>query len=587
MDIFTRWGERRGLITATAALMTCLAGPGARADKVYHVAVNAPTADDANPGTRERPWKTLAPAAAQAYAPGDRLSIHSGVYWDRLQLTNVAGTAAAPVTIEGVPDAGPVILKGSRLLQVNWTQITKAEPRVEPYPNAFMRRWVTDCPGPRVSQVVLSDQRFLQQIGPNDYTPDQLPLVGATVDDMFRWTFFHDVERGRLYVDVVGAPSWYHIDVARNEGAVIGLTRCRHVVVRDLEARYAGGISIMQSDHVTIEDVTVYGGARDGIALRLSRHCTVRRCRAIHNGCTGIGLSATTDCTVEETAIQENNYRRFHTGWHAGGTKNVKTVRCAFAKCVVAGNLGDGIWFDIDCQDTQIVGNRIHDNEGGGVFYEISFGQTVIANNLIYRNGYSAVYISCSSGCLIAHNTCVENGRGITVAGAGRGFEVPRPPLIDVTNGGKVWERWGGTSNLYPLAHNRILNNLLVRNGTVGAGRQESGELLIEEHPHAFENSSDWNVYAGGWWVPCMGRGYQDRRPLEVWRSATGWDRNSVVVGELAYTIDADGVFAWRDPRVLVRAIRVCPPIEGLERDIQGRLRKGRQVCAGAAVPDQ
>jgi parallel beta-helix repeat protein len=288
---------------------------------------------------------------------------------------------------------------------------------------------------------------------------------------------------------------------------------------------------------------------------------------------------------VIETGIFENNYRSFHTGWHGGGSKNVKTVRASFVNCVAARNNGSGIWFDIDCQDTRVVGNRIHDNQGAGIHYEISFGLSVIANNLIYRNEQAAVYLSCSSGTLVAHNTMVENGRAIAVAGSGRLFEVPAAPMIDVTDKGRVWREWGGKDGQYPMSRNRIVNNLFVRNGVMGDRELQSRELLIEkETPLATNNVSDANVFVGGWWPVRLGQNWNEQQDLESWRAKTGNDKNSVVLRELAYMIDGDGGFSWDDPAAVGRAIRVCPPAPEAGADMGGRARRGKRVQAGAQI---
>lgn len=572
------------------ALALGLVAAGAYATE-YHVSMNSPGASDDNPGTVEKPWKTFQPVMAKELKPGDKVLIHSGVYWETLALKNLQGSAKAPIVIEGVTDQGPVILKGSERFEGKWTRILDGtEKLVEPYPDAFRRRWVIACPGPRVNQVVLSDQRFLQQIGPNAYSLDKtvsyvrLPPVGETVEDMFRWTFFHDLENEKLYIDIVGEPSWYLIDVGRG-GTVVHLAESRHVVVRNLDVRYGGnGIGMINSENVTVEDVTAFGNSETGFSARLSRHVTLLRGRTIHNGHAGVVLAATHDCDVIDTQIIGNNYRNFHTGWAGGGSKNVKTVRTSFVNCVSARNLGDGIWFDIDCQDTRLIGNRIHHNNGAGIHYEISFGKTVIANNLIYRNWAAGVYLSCSSGTLVAHNTLVENARGIAVGGPGRPFRVSTPPEIDVTDGGRIWKEWGGADGKYPMGRNRIFNNLFVRNGQTGDRSLKGRELMIQTHELAKDNVSDHNVFVGGWWPVHFGRGWNDAHDLEWWQKNTGWDRQSVVLDDLAYTIDADGAFSWSDPDAAARALRICPPIKDAGADMQGRQRSGKRVQAGAQV---
>jgi hypothetical protein len=47
----------------------------------------SPDASDANPGTQEQPWKTLAQAANTAQA-GDTVWIKAGIYQETLQPAN-------------------------------------------------------------------------------------------------------------------------------------------------------------------------------------------------------------------------------------------------------------------------------------------------------------------------------------------------------------------------------------------------------------------------------------------------------------------------------------------------------------------
>ena len=50
-----------------------------RYSQTYHVAQGDPQASDANPGTADRPWRTIGKAAA-TLRPGERVIVHRGVY---------------------------------------------------------------------------------------------------------------------------------------------------------------------------------------------------------------------------------------------------------------------------------------------------------------------------------------------------------------------------------------------------------------------------------------------------------------------------------------------------------------------------
>ena len=78
---------------------------------ILHVEPAAPNADDANPGTADAPWRTLA-RASQA-AAGDLVYIHDGLYNETLAPQH-SGNAAAPVAFKAWPGERPV-LDGSGL----------------------------------------------------------------------------------------------------------------------------------------------------------------------------------------------------------------------------------------------------------------------------------------------------------------------------------------------------------------------------------------------------------------------------------------------------------------------------------------
>ena len=71
----------------------------------YHVAT---TGNDADPGTKDRPWRTIA-HALRVLVAGDTLHVHPGTYFERGLTAANAGSADAPITITGKSDRVPVI----------------------------------------------------------------------------------------------------------------------------------------------------------------------------------------------------------------------------------------------------------------------------------------------------------------------------------------------------------------------------------------------------------------------------------------------------------------------------------------------
>lgn len=63
--------------------------------------VDADKGDDANPGTKERPWKTVQ-HSIQQLRPGDTLLLRGGVYYENVYCA-ITGTPDKPITVRGYP----------------------------------------------------------------------------------------------------------------------------------------------------------------------------------------------------------------------------------------------------------------------------------------------------------------------------------------------------------------------------------------------------------------------------------------------------------------------------------------------------
>ncbi|HEY1120351.1 MAG TPA: hypothetical protein VGE67_02070, partial [Haloferula sp.] len=81
--------------------------PVAAAD--YHL---SPSGSDASSGSAAQPWKTFA-HAVPLLAPGDTLSLHAGVYPERLILSGKSGTAEAPIVIRAFENESAAIDGGT------------------------------------------------------------------------------------------------------------------------------------------------------------------------------------------------------------------------------------------------------------------------------------------------------------------------------------------------------------------------------------------------------------------------------------------------------------------------------------------
>jgi len=82
----------------------------------YYVDGNNLAASDTNPGTAQKPWKTIARAgSAKELKPGDAVLIESGVYREHADIS-VSGEPGRPILFAAAPDAR-VVLKGSEIIR--------------------------------------------------------------------------------------------------------------------------------------------------------------------------------------------------------------------------------------------------------------------------------------------------------------------------------------------------------------------------------------------------------------------------------------------------------------------------------------
>ncbi|MFI5380885.1 MAG: right-handed parallel beta-helix repeat-containing protein [Tepidisphaerales bacterium] len=498
----------------------------------YYVDQRLAGAADSNPGTAERPWKTIARAGAAAeLKPGDRVLIREGIYREHVQI-KVSGEKDRPITFAAAPGER-VVIKGSEIVRGKWTKLAAGPAVPEPYPQAFADVWKVrlgeefftdarfdgayrDKSRRWVSQVFMQDDRPLQRIGLDPiYKNDEylkLTTVGRGLADLIQNSFYFDPADQTLYIKIAGEPGWSNIEVGVR-GFVLTADGVHDVVIRGLEMRHnrqPGGqwpmVSIGNCQRVVMEDCRVHGSDFAGLGFGRCKDSVIRNCDLSYNGNTGLGMGQCEDCIVEDCTLLFNNYRRFHAGWHCGGMKCIPAnKRCIIRRCEAAYNIAcDGIWFDSDNADIRIVENVSHHNDGCGIFYEINKGGGLIADNLVFANRERGIYISGSQNTWVVHNTVAANHSGIVC--------MPR---------GADW----------PLENVHVLNNLLIHNSIAGEGAPRGCDLTLfmgtsgdSDTRTVTSNHSDGNIYAP---AAVLRHSWNPDNTLAQWQQRFGEDRNS------------------------------------------------------------
>ncbi|HPH06125.1 MAG TPA: right-handed parallel beta-helix repeat-containing protein [Methylotenera sp.] len=496
----------------------------------YFVNPGHPKASDFGAGTVNTPFKTIV-AAIKKLQPGDHLTITPGVYREPILLPNKNWAAAKLTTIEGqVTGEGKVVIKGSQLV-TNWREVSEGK-------GLFSTTWKTEP-----QQVYINDVALMQIGGtifggfPERPNHELLKLhasqggiwpnrIKGDESSMPVNSFFYDAQNMLLYVrcdceslqtkDVEVSALRYLVDGNNLENILLKNIVFQHSTTSTLsrgEAVTLRGRNI-EINHIDVTDMDAgcIGLRGENITLKNS---SMGRC-----GQTGLAAKGKR-MHIENNHIYQNNTRGFNKWWEAGGAKFVGEGGISDSEVIgnrVEDNQGDGIWFDWGPSNNLIKSNVVLRNKGFGIHYEASTAGR-IEGNVVVRNAQRGIYLSQSSKSLVLNNVVVANGlEGITVVDEGRRDK-------------------SGKLNLVPSS-NTLCGNVVAWN--------KGGALILPADTH--DNRSDWNTYMGtgkeakfglGWWPSRF-------RPtglnLGSWQNLVGQDKNSISISRVIDSTLVDGL---------------------------------------------
>ena len=379
--------------------------------ETYHVAQNRPDASDQNPGTAEKPWKSISKAAETLQA-ADTIVIHAGIYREHVMPAR-GGTESLPITYAAA-DGEEVVISGADVV-TGWTSvgngIWKKESwlyRFPTHPNDEFHRLIGRC------EQVIADGALLRHVA--TIAEMQPGTFCAMPDDkLLHVRLRDDADPNNRLVEASVRPLGF--------GLGWGDEPVHHIRVRGLTIRHAAnkaqyGALHAKGDGWLIEDCTAQWTNGTGVSFR-GNDITLRRVRSHHNGQQGAGGSAK-GFLLEDVVLDHNNLKGFDKGWEAGGIKIAHARDGVLRRCRAEANDGNGLWFDIDVRDVVVERCTVIDNAQSGIFVEIS-GRFQIRNNLCVRNGLDGnwgrggIAIAESDHCTIEHNTCARNTTGIAI----------------------------------------------------------------------------------------------------------------------------------------------------------------------------
>jgi len=396
-----------------AAILLCMSIAWTTHAATYHVAQKAPNASDDNPGSRDRPWKTISKAAT-TLQPGDTVVVHEGIYREWV-LPKRSGTEGAPIAYEAAKGES-VVITGADVFS-DWQRIEGGKPIYRHTP------WTLDSvvhgnPAPigRQEQVIC-DGKLLKHV--------------LTMEEMTPGTFLSDIENDVLYIRLPNDadPKDQTVEVSvRNRcfGFRFREDGVDHIHVRGFTMRYGRnmaqrGILYVRGNHWRIEDNVIEWSNGNGFSLS-GEHHLVRKNTMQYHGQLGMG-GTPRNSRYEDNKLLHNNQKGFGLGWENGGCKLVHIHNTIVSGTTAIGNDGPGIWLDIDNRSSVVEKSFCKDNTGAGIFVEISGKEGItVRNNVCVGNGLpkgswgaAGILLGESECCTVEHNLCIGNKEGIAI----------------------------------------------------------------------------------------------------------------------------------------------------------------------------
>jgi hypothetical protein len=253
--------------------------PAARGPAYF---VHAAEGDDALPGTKDAPWRTVA-HALERLKPGDTLYLYGGVYYENVYVA-LAGRADAPITIRSVPGEQAVIDGGFREF------FDSAADAWEPEPKGARNEFRSKRAYPNLRDVLGSFGDSM--IGLQTYHHVKDLRAANELIDWEDWDnqagtdikpvycgpgLWYDRETGRIHARLIHTrlpkpvpnyagetdPRKLPLVLAPFHSVPLHLDGAAHVRVQDVVIRGAGYTAVVldHARHVEFDNVTVWCGA--------------------------------------------------------------------------------------------------------------------------------------------------------------------------------------------------------------------------------------------------------------------------------------------------------------------------------------
>lgn len=502
-----KWPHLVGLIALVAlvALLYLWITRGAE----LHVAIGG---DDANPGTKGEPLRTIG-RAAEVAQPRDTITVHAGVYRERVNPPR-GGTSPRKRIIYRAAPGETVEIKGSEPIQ-GWARVTgdvwsATVPNAffgdfNPYADLIRGDWFNPKGREHHTGAVYLNGDWLMEAATLDEVmggkrgvaatapfevPDaplwfgrvdgsnttiwaQFPGVNPNeqlVEINVRQTVFYPDEPGRNYITVRGftmrhaATPWAPPTAEQPgligthwskgwviEGNVVSHSICTGIALGKHGDEFDNTSANSAEGYVkTIERAHAHPIAwtKENIGGHVVRDNTISHCEQA-------GIVGSLGCAfsaVTGNTIHDIHVRRLFTGAEMAGIKFHAAIDTEISRNHIY-RTTRGLWLDWMAQGTRVTRNLFHDNISEDLFVEVNHGPFVVDNNIFLS---PTTLLDMSQGGAYAHNLMA--GRIISTEEPGR--ETPYHPAHSTAVAGLANIKGGD---------NRFYNNIFIGEGNPAA----------------------------------------------------------------------------------------------------------------------
>jgi alpha-N-arabinofuranosidase len=429
-----------------AILAVALAGVASARD--YHVAVTGNNAHDGSPG---KPLKTIQ-AAADLAQPDDTVTVHAGVYRERVNPPRGGNSDVHRITYQAAPGE-KVVITGSE--QVNgWEKVTNDTWKVtlpnaffggyNPYKSVIRGDWFGGNGRTHHTGSVYVNGDWHDEAAKHDDALNpagkillwfgQVDATNTTIWAQFpagdpnreqveinvRPTVFTPTKTGINYITVRGftmrnaATTWAPptagqiglITAYWSKGWIIenndiGYSRCVGVALGKYSDEWDNRAGSASGYVGTIHRALKNAWNKETVGSHIVRNNHIHHCEQ-----TGIvGSLGCAFSTITGNTIHDVQVRKLFGGAEMGGIKFHGAI-----DVVIAGNhiyrTDRGIWLDWMAQGAQVAGNLLHDNGEDreacqDLFLEVDHGPILVANNILLSQHSHWMQ---SQGIAYAHN---------------------------------------------------------------------------------------------------------------------------------------------------------------------------------------